>query len=116
MKTRLFVLFVIYFLIIGCSMSTSPDNPDWVEALIVKFKSEAVGNPPQSIWRYNYDGQFVYYVPAQCCDQFSTLYDEDGKILGAPDGGMDGSGDGRITDFFTKSTDEKLIWKDSRKR
>jgi hypothetical protein len=114
MKTRLFVLFGLYFFIIGCSQSTSPNNPDWVENLIVQFKSEPLGNPPQSIWRYNYNGQIVYYVPAQCCDQFSMLYDSDGNIIGAPDGGITGDGDGSITDFFTVRTNEKLIWKDTR--
>ncbi len=114
MKTRLFVLFSLYFFIIGCSQSTSPDNPDWVEDLIVQYKNESVGNPPQSIWRYNYKNQMVYYVPPQCCDQFSILYDEKGNELGAPDGGITGDGDGRFTDFFTARTDEKLIWKDPR--
>ena len=99
---------------IGCSQSTSPDNPDWVEKLIVEFKNQPVGNPPQSIWSYEYNCQTVYYVPAQCCDQFSTLYDENGKVIGAPDGGFSGNGDGRITDFFSMRTNEKLIWKDSR--
>jgi hypothetical protein len=114
MKTRLFVLFSLYFFIIGCSQSTSPDNPDWVEDLIAQYKNEALGNPPQSIWRYNYKNQMVYYVPPQCCDQFSILYDDKGNELGAPDGGITGNGDGRFTDFFTARTDEKLIWKDQR--
>ncbi len=108
MKNIIFVLFCFCFTIVSCSQSTSPDNPDWVESLIVQFKNEPVGNPPQSIWRYEYNGQIVYYVPPQCCDQFSTLFNENGKILGAPDGG--------ITDFFTVRTKEKLIWKDSRQR
>ena len=116
MKTGLFILFSLCFSIISCSQSTSPDNPDWVEDLIVQYKNETVGNPPQSIWRYNYKNQIVYYVPPQCCDQFSTLYDEKGNELGAPDGGITGNGDGRFTDFFTARTDEKLIWQDSRQR
>jgi hypothetical protein len=116
MKTRLFVSFILYFLIIGCSQSTSPDKPDWVEDLIVQYKNEPVGNPPQSIWRYNYKGKIVYYVPPQCCDQFSILYDEKGNALGAPDGGITGDGDGRFTDFFTVRTDGKLIWQDLRQR
>ena len=116
MKKIIFVLCLFCFLIIGCSQSISPENPDWVEKLIVEFKNQPVGNPPQSIYRYEYNGQNVYYVPPQCCDQFSALYDEKGKILGAPDGGISGSGDGRLTDFFTERKDEKLIWKDSRHR
>lgn len=90
--------------------------PDWVNDLIIKFKSEPVGNPPQSIWQYTYKKQIVYYVPPQCCDQFSTLYDKDGNIICAPDGGMTGSGDGKCPDFFEERTNEKLIWKDERVR
>jgi len=116
MKSIIFILLCFYFLSIGCSQSTSPENPDWVEALIVQYKNEPVGNPPQSIWHYGYNNQTVYYVPAQCCDQFSTLYDENGNVLGAPDGGITGAGDGKITDFFTNRTNEKLIWKDNRER
>jgi hypothetical protein len=106
---------VIFFVhIIGCSQSTQSDNPEWVDELIRKFKSEPVGNPPQSIWRYDYKGQVVYYIPPQCCDQFSTLFDAEGNVICAPDGGFSGTGDGRCPDFFTKRTNEKLIWKDTR--
>ena len=89
MKSTMVGLF--YFLIISCSQSISSDNPEWIEDLIVQFKNEAVGNPPQSIWRYNFNDQTVYYVPPQCCDQYSTLYDENENVLGAPDGGITGN-------------------------
>jgi hypothetical protein len=101
--------------LLGCSHSIEPGgNPDWVKALIAKFESDPVGNPPQSIWRYEYNGETVYYIPPQCCDQFSTLYDAQGSIICAPDGGFTGGGDGRCPDFFEKRSGEKLIWKDSR--
>ena len=92
------------------------ENPAWVDELIRKFQSEPAGNPPQSIWRYDYNGQTVYYVPSQCCDQFSALYDAGGREICAPDGGLTGRGDGRCPDFFTKRTNEKLVWQDSRSR
>jgi hypothetical protein len=85
-----------------------------VDQLIRKFQSQPVGNPPQSIWRYAYRGQPVYYVPAQCCDQSSTLYDANGNVLCAPDGGLTGRGDGKCADFEAKRTGEKLIWQDTR--
>jgi len=107
---------ILMAILLGCSHSTEPNgNPDWVNALISKYQSEPVGNPPRSIWRYNYNGERVYYVPPQCCDQFSALYDNQGNIICAPDGGFTGAGDGRCPDFFSKRTDEQLIWKDSRK-
>jgi hypothetical protein len=102
---------------ISCKQSTSADeNPDWIKGLITKYQNEPVGNPPQSIWRYDYKGQSVYYVPPQCCDQFSTLYDANGNGICAPDGGFSGTGDGHCPDFFKERKNEKLIWKDSRTR
>ncbi len=100
----------------GCIDPSSPnDDQEWIKSLIQKFQDEPVGNPPQSIWRYTYHLQTVYFVPPQCCDQFSTLYDSDGKIICAPDGGFSGNGDGKCPDFFKNRKDEKLIWQDSRK-
>jgi hypothetical protein len=113
-------------LVAGCASPTQTDkplpatpqieNPQWVDLLIGQFKAEPVGNPPQSIWRYEYHGQVVYFVPAQCCDMYSTLYDEGGIVICAPDGGIDGKGDGRCEDFFSERTGEQLIWQDPRKR
>ena len=94
-----YIAYIILLIFVGaCSQSTQYDNPDWVDQLIVKFQNELAGNPPQSIWRHEYKGQTVYYVPAQCCDQFSTLYDADGNIICAPDGGYTGRGDGLCPD------------------
>ena len=116
MKTILTLTFISLLLACGCSHSVPPqsENPVWVDDLIAKFQADPVGNPPQSIYRYSYEGQTVYYVPPQCCDQFSKLYDMNGSIICAPDGGLTGNGDGRCTDFFNKSTGGILIWHDSR--
>jgi len=114
LKTIYFAFVFIAVIAAGCSESTQPENPGWVDQLIGKFKDEPVGNPPQSIWRYEYKGQIVYYVPPQCCDQFSYLYGADGNRICAPDGGYTGRGDGSCPDFFAQRTNEKLIWKDTR--
>ena len=104
--------------ICACSHSTPPQatNPAWVDQLIAKYQSDPVGNPPQSIYKYDYKGQTVYYVPPQCCDQYSQLYDANGSIICAPDGGLTGSGDKKCSDFFNESTNRTLIWRDSRTR
>ena len=114
---------ILMLILAGCTQAvssesspTQPENPGWVEQLIEKFKSEPVGNPPQSIWRYEYKSQTVYFVPQQCCDMFSTLYDANGNKLCAPDGGFAGGGDGQCPDFFANRTGEKLVWKDTRAR
>ena len=91
-------------------------HPAWVDDLIRTYTDAPVGNPPQSIWQYAYNGSIVYYVPPQCCDQYSDLYDFFGKIIAHPDGGITGTGDGRAADFMAKRTNEVLIWKDDRTR
>jgi hypothetical protein len=90
------------------------DQPAWVRQLIAKFQSEPVSNPPHQIVQFRYRSQRVYYVPPECCDQMSTLYDSTGAKICSPDGGMTGKGDGRCIDFFTAREEQKLIWKDSR--
>ena len=101
----------------GCSQPTpAVEGPEWIAQKIEEFRNAPVGNPPQSIWRYEYEGQTVYYVPAQCCDMFSTLYDADGNVVCAPDGGLDGRGDGSCPDFREERTEEQLIWEDPRTR
>ncbi len=93
-----------------------PANPAWLDQLVAGFKAEAVANPPRRILRYRYRGQNVYYVPPSCCDQPSSLYDEGGELLCAPDGGMTGRGDGRCADFHRLKSDESVLWSDARSR
>jgi hypothetical protein len=95
--------------------STESGNPAWVDDLIALFSAQPVGNPPQSIYSYEYKGQTVYYVAPQCCDQYSRLYDAEGTLLCAPDGGIIGSGDGRCPDFCKERKNERLIWRDHRR-
>jgi hypothetical protein len=112
-------LIVLGFIFLaGCSSTVNQVEPysdvSWLNLLIEKMQSDPVGNPPQSIWKYEYRNTTVFYVPPQCCDQYSVLYDINGNVLGAPDGGITGTGDGNVPDFFTARTNELLIWKDSR--
>ena len=73
-----------------------------------------MANPPASVAQYEYLGQAVYFLPQRCCDFFSDLYDIDGNVIGHPDGGITGRGDGRVPDFFEERSDEEIIWKDKR--
>ena len=92
----------------------TPGIPEWLTGLIHRLESEPVANPPASITRYEYKGQTVYFLPQRCCDIFSDLYDVDGNIIGHPDGGITGRGDGRVPDFFEERTNGQLIWEDRR--
>jgi len=108
--------FAVLLLILnsGCNITETVEGKPWLDKLIDQIKSEKVTNPPSSIWRYEYKGRIVYFRPQICCDQFSYLYDENGNIICAPDGGFTGIGDGRCTDFFSERTKETVIWIDPR--
>jgi hypothetical protein len=116
MKTHFLILITVVFILTGCSQPTQSANPAWVDKLIQQFESDPVGNPAQSIWSYEYNGQVVYYIPPQCCDQYSVLYDSGGSVICAPDGGFNGTGDGKCPDFYSQRSNEQLVWKDSRTR
>ena len=66
---------------------------------------------PQRVVEYVYNGKKVYYVVAPCCDQFNMLYDSNCNLMGNPDGGFTGRGDGKFPDFAEKRTKERIIWK-----
>ena len=92
------------------------DIPQWLADLISKLENEPVANPPLSITQFDYQDQTVYFVPQRCCNIFSDLYDADGNIIGHPDGGIAGQGDGRVPDFFEERRNERLLWEDQRTR
>ena len=85
-----------------------------ISRVIASLEREPVTNPPASLVEYEYEGQRVYYLPPTCCDIFSNLYGGDGAIIGHPDGGITGGGDGRVPDFLEARTNGKLIWRDPR--
>ena len=93
---------------------TAPLLVPWLRELIQRLESEPVANPPAFIARYEYKGQPVYYLPPRCCDIFSDLYDADGVIIGHPDGGITGQGDGRVPDFLEVRENENVVWRDLR--
>lgn len=100
----------------GCAARpATPEWPPFVTQLIARLEAEPTSNPPGSIWRYNYKGRVVFYVPPSCCDVASELYDGDGSLICGPDGGLSGDGDGKCPDFFELRTDELRVWSDSRR-
>jgi hypothetical protein len=99
----------------ACSANPAARAP-WINALIARYEAEPVANPPHRVLSYRYREQTVYYVPPSCCDQPSTLYDQSGEVVCAPDGGLTGRGDGRCEDFSRLRSDEALVWADPRSR
>jgi hypothetical protein len=90
------------------------DVPSCIQEIIYHIKQDPVWNPPAKIYRYQYNGETVYFLPQRCCDIPSLLFDSNCNIICSPDGGFGGSGDGLCPDFFEKRTHEKLIWEDKR--
>lgn len=107
-----------------CGTKNSPDiaagnagkteTPACINEMISRFAKAEKENPPRKIYSYTYQGKTVYYVTPPCCDFFSDLYDADCKLLGHPDGGITGKGDGKFADFETAKSNEKLVWEDKR--
>ena len=105
------------------TVEPTPDNtpafddrkrPKWLEDRIQQHMAEKKANPPVHIYSYQYNGATVYYETSPCCDQYTTLYAADGKVLCHPDGGLTGRGDGKCADFSKNRTEEKLVWQDPR--
>lgn len=88
--------------------------PKWLKDLIRQYEKGPQGNPALTVWEFRYKGKKVYYIPPQCCDQYSELYDEKGGQLCAPDGGMTGRGDGKCADFYELRKNGRLLWRDTR--
>ena len=85
-----------------------------LQAKIAELQARPKGNPAYAIWQYSWQGQQVYRVTADCCDQYEMLYDACFNVLCAPSGGLSGKGDGRCPDFYQQATDEQLVWRDPR--
>lgn len=84
--------------------------PTCIKNKIDSFKVKEAHERPQKVVEYTYKGKKVYYVVMPCCDFFNEVYDENCNMLGSPDGGFTGRGDGKLPDFFAEAKNEKLIW------
>ena len=85
--------------------------PKCIKNKIDSFKVMQQHEKPQRIVEYEYKGKKVYYIAMPCCDFFNELYDADCNLLGHPDGGITGKGDGKLPDFKKEKAKEKIIWK-----
>ena len=92
----------------------STARPQWLQSRIQNILATRKRNPIIRISRYQFEGETVYYETAPCCDQQSTLYDMEGKILCHPEGGITGKGDGKCSNFDKRKTNEQLVWQDPR--
>lgn len=108
MKPSIIACFLIAIATFSCRQDNLAANaPECIEAMIpVEDEAENI----VSITRYRFEGEKVYYVVSECCDQFNNVYDKDCNVICAPDGGITGRGDGNCPAFFSDATKKKLIW------
>jgi hypothetical protein len=88
--------------------------PRCVQNIIAQKKKAKPENPAASVYRYQYKGKTVYYIPARCCDIPSKVVDDHCITLCFPSGGYSGKGDGKCADFLSEATNKELVWQDSR--
>lgn len=111
-----FVFLLSLSLFFGCRPTRTSDALSKSENLLPACLSDRIKNEdlahnlPQKITKYTYQGKTVYYVTAPCCDQFNVVYDSVCNVLGAPDGGITGRGNGKLSDFFDEATDGETVW------
>lgn len=77
---------------------------------IVDSMASVPNNAPQSVTRYMYNNQQVYYMVSPCCDKYNVVYDSACNVIGYPDGGFTGKGDGKMTDFKDNATNGTIVW------
>jgi uncharacterized protein DUF6970 len=101
--------------LIGCSAvkknSGVAEMPSCLNAKIKSMAANPKEGSPQSVMRYTYNNQTVYYLVSSCCDKYNVVYDSACNILGYPDGGYTGKGDGKMANFKNEASDGKVIWK-----
>jgi hypothetical protein len=106
---------IFIILLLACSTNKKvrgiQEMPVCLDAKIKAMSSDPNEGSPLSVTRYTYKQQTVYYMVSPCCDKFNVVYDSACNILGHPDGGFTGRGDGKMPDFRKEATNEKVIWK-----
>jgi hypothetical protein len=111
------VSILILTVILGCQeKNPAPVTiPDCIQRVIEAIKKEDVWNPPAKVFRYDYKGQEVYYIPARCCD-IPSLVIANCDTICAPDGGFTGKGDGRCPEFVKEAKNPVVVWEDTRRK
>ncbi len=108
------ITFTGMFFLFACAAhkkaTDSLEFPPCLQAKIDSMTLDPNEGSPQSITRYSYHDKTVYYMKAPCCDKYNIVFDSACNILGYPDGGFTGKGDGKMPDFFKEAKDGKEVW------
>jgi len=115
MRKIFLVIVSSWLMFFTCTKDNELKNlPSCVKTHIDSLLAQPQWNPPAEVWKYNYNGQTVYFIPQHCCDMPSLLIDGNCNVICNPDGGISSGGDGKCADFMEKKKDGVLIWKDTR--
>ena len=102
------------FIFVSCSSNkvskTANPMPACLQSKITTMKTDPSQGEPLSVIQYDYKGKTVYYVASACCDKFNIVFDSACNVLGYPDGGYSGKGDGKMLDFYAEAENKKVIW------
>ncbi len=111
MQNILIIMFL--FLSVSCQKEeAAKPSISWIQELITKG-SDSTG-VFTSVYSYTFAGKTVYLFnyANKCCDNYTAqLFDESGKSLCYPYGGISGKGDLKCQSFDAEKTNEKLYWK-----
>ena len=108
--------FVVIFglLLFSCQadkvIASKETIPPCLKVTIDKMAADLSEGSPVSITRFLYRGKKVYYMVASCCDKYNIVYDSTCAVLGYPDGGFTGRGDGKMPGFAKEAIEPKVIW------
>ncbi|TAE47682.1 MAG: hypothetical protein EAZ89_17195 [Bacteroidetes bacterium] len=115
---RQFLLISASALLLAFGACKAPEVPEGTPAcvrdLIRDISNEDVRSPAATVWRYDYPEGVFYYVPPYCCDMFGLLYNDECKVICAPDGGFSGAGDGNCPELDQSKRKITLVWQDPR--
>ena len=110
----IFTFMLLASLVMGAcrKVKIDPVVPDCVQSKIDAIANQANYSPLAEVWKWVADDKTYYYFTSDCCDQFNLLYDEECKLVCAPDGGFTGQGDGACPHWATTPI-KTLVWRDA---
>ena len=113
-KSNSYLIVFFTLILVSCnapkSLTATSVVPDCLQEKIKKMSADISEGTPVSITQFTYHGQKVYYMVAPCCDKFNIVFDSTCTILGYPDGGFTGRGDGKMINFAKDAIEPKVIW------
>ena len=106
-------IFVVSVMIICSSCGWRKGKVDPLpRCLVQKIDSlSQINERPISVTRYDYRGQTVYYLKSACCDRYNPVFDKSCLLMGHPDGGLTGKGDGSLPGFRDSARNPVVIWR-----